>query len=388
MSEQQPPRGFVAYRRKSVPPKEIVQGFAGIMTGVVSDALDRGGAMDYSIKPVGPGMKVCGPAITVRARPTDSLARDAALRMAEPGDVLVIATGNYTVTGTWGDHASYNAKGLGLAGMVTDGLCRDIVGIREAGLPVFARGFAPNAPIGSRDSQINVPVSVGGQIVHPGDIILGDENGVVVIPQRFAAQILEASREILKHEDEAMADIAAGKFISPTLDARLAAAGFRISRGVTPIRASAWSLIAGGLLFALGNLLHPLEHNEAAYTYPTWATAHVVIFLSVPLLILGFPALQAALGRRGAGRLGLTAIVLGVVGLVAMAPGLLAEAFIAPAVGLETMQRLEATGFGVFGGLLSMLWIASSIVLAAACYRAGSGRAGRRDCSCWRRSCC
>jgi 4-hydroxy-4-methyl-2-oxoglutarate aldolase len=222
------PRGFVAYRRKSVPPKEVIQGFAGIMTGVVSDALDRGGAMDYGIKPVGLGMHLLGPAITLKARPTDSLARDAALMMAEPGDVLVIATGDYTRTGTWGDHASYHAKGLGLAGMVTDGLCRDIVGIREAGLPVFARGFAPNAPIGARDSQINVPVSVGGQIVHPGDIILGDESGVVVIPQRYAEEVLAASREILKKEDAAMADIAAGRFVSPTLDARLEAAGFRL----------------------------------------------------------------------------------------------------------------------------------------------------------------
>ena len=228
MSEQRFPRGFVAYRRKSVPSKEVIQGFAGIMTGVVSDALDRGGAMDYGIKPVGPGMTVLGPAITLKSRPTDSLARDAALKMAEPGDVLVIATGNYTVTGTWGDLASYNAKGLGLAGMVTDGLCRDIVGIREAEFPVFARGFAPNAPISSSDAQINVPVSVGGQLVHPGDIILGDENGIVVIPQQYAEDVLAASREILKKEDQAMADIAAGTFISPTLDARLAAAGFRI----------------------------------------------------------------------------------------------------------------------------------------------------------------
>jgi 4-hydroxy-4-methyl-2-oxoglutarate aldolase len=94
MSEQGPPRGFVAYRRKSVPPKEVIQGFAGIMTGVVSDALDRGGAMDYGIKPVGPGMSLLGPAITLKSRPTDSLARDAALRMAAPGDVLVIATGD------------------------------------------------------------------------------------------------------------------------------------------------------------------------------------------------------------------------------------------------------------------------------------------------------
>jgi 4-hydroxy-4-methyl-2-oxoglutarate aldolase len=102
------------------------------------------------------------------------------------------------------------------------------VGIREAGLPVFARGFAPNAPIRSRDSQINVPVSVGGQIVHPGDIIVGDENGVVVIPHQYAEQVLERSRAILKHEEAAMADIVAGKFLSPTLDEQLAAAGFRI----------------------------------------------------------------------------------------------------------------------------------------------------------------
>src|SRR3954447_5586343 len=118
MSEQRLPRGFYAYRRKSAPSREIIQGFAGIMTGVVSDALDRGGAMDYGIKPVGPGMKVLGPAITLKARPTDSLARDAAMRMAEPGDILVIVTGDYTVTGTWGDLASYYARGLWLGGMV------------------------------------------------------------------------------------------------------------------------------------------------------------------------------------------------------------------------------------------------------------------------------
>src|SRR6185503_561455 len=106
--------------------------------------------------------------------------------------------------------------------------CRDIVGIRECGLPVFARGFAPNAPIGARDSQINVPVSVGGQIVHPGDIIVGDENGVVVIPKQHAEEVLATCKEILKKEEKAMADIEAGIFLSPTLDARLEAAGFRI----------------------------------------------------------------------------------------------------------------------------------------------------------------
>ena len=222
------PCGFFAYRRKSVPSREVIQGFAGIMTGVISDALDRGGAMEYAIKPVGPGMTVCGPAITLKARPTDSLARDAAMKMAEKGDVLVIATGDYTNTGVWGDHASYHAQGLGLAGMVTDGLCRDIVGIREAAFPVFARGWAVNAPIRSGDSQINVPVSVGGQLIHPGDIILGDDGGVVVVPQQYAEQVLAAAQAIVKKEEAEMARIAAGHFLPDDLDQRLEAAGFRI----------------------------------------------------------------------------------------------------------------------------------------------------------------
>ena len=101
-SGARPPLGFVAFRRKSVPPREIIDGFANILTGVVSDALGRSGALHYGIKPVVPGMKVCGPALTLRARPTDSLARDAAMKMAEHGDVLVIATGDYTNTGTLG----------------------------------------------------------------------------------------------------------------------------------------------------------------------------------------------------------------------------------------------------------------------------------------------
>ena len=91
--------GFVAFRRKSVPSKEIVERFAGLSTGVVSDALGRGGALDYTIKAVGEGMKLLGPALTLRCRPTSSLARDAAMRLAEPGDILVIATANYTTTG-------------------------------------------------------------------------------------------------------------------------------------------------------------------------------------------------------------------------------------------------------------------------------------------------
>ena len=140
-----------------------------------------------------------------------------------------------------------------------------------------------------------------------------------------------------------------------------------------PLVASAWSLVAGGLLFALGNLLHPLEHNLAAFRAPTRVLAHVLIFFSVPFLILGFPALYAALERRASGRLGVAAIVLAVFGLVCMSPGLLVEAFVAPVVGLIVVQQLEAGGFGMISGLLPFLWVVSLFPLAVACYRARLG---------------
>jgi hypothetical protein len=149
----------------------------------------------------------------------------------------------------------------------------------------------------------------------------------------------------------------------------------RSKRPVSLGRAEAfgWALIAGGLLFALGNLLHPLEHNDAAYGAATWTAAHVAIFFSLPLLLLGLPGLYGALEQRGAGRSALAAVVLAVIGVVGMAPGLLVEAFIAPAVGHEAMQRFEATGFGTVGGLLGLAWVVSSIPLAVACWRAGFG---------------
>jgi hypothetical protein len=134
-----------------------------------------------------------------------------------------------------------------------------------------------------------------------------------------------------------------------------------------------WALGGGGLLFSLGNLLHPLQHVDAAYRAPTWAIAHLAIFFSLPLLLVGLPSLGHALQARGASHLGRAAVWLAIVGLIGMAPGLLAEAYIAPEVGQAAMEHLDATGFGVVGGLLSMAWVASSLVLAVACQRGRFG---------------
>ena len=131
--------------------------------------------------------------------------------------------------------------------------------------------------------------------------------------------------------------------------------------------------MAGGLLFTLGNLLHPPEHNDAAYRMATWEVAHLAVFFSLPFLLLGLPVLYGALERRGAGRFALAAAVLAVIGFVGMAPRLLVEAFIAPAFGHDAMERFQGTGFGVVGGLLPIAWVLSSIPLAVASQRAGFG---------------
>jgi hypothetical protein len=138
-------------------------------------------------------------------------------------------------------------------------------------------------------------------------------------------------------------------------------------------RPAGWALIAGGLIFALGNVLHPLEHNDAAYQAASWEAAHLLIFLSLPLLALGLPELAVGLRRRGGGFFAPIALVLSGIGFIGMAPGLLAETYLAPMLGHEMMERIQTTGFGAVGGVLSLAWVVSSILLAVACYRARFG---------------
>lgn len=136
---------------------------------------------------------------------------------------------------------------------------------------------------------------------------------------------------------------------------------------------AAGALGVGGLLFALGNLLHPLEHSEEAYLAATWTAAHLVIFASLPLLLLGLPRLACVLRERGAGLLGAIAYVLTVIGTVGIAPGLLIEAFIAPEIGFAAMTQIEAGAYGLVSSVLGVAWIASVLLLAAACRRARLG---------------
>jgi regulator of RNase E activity RraA len=153
--------------------------------------MHRFGAMDGGVRAVDDAMHVAGPAITVRLAAGDNLMIYEALKVCRPGDVLVIETRRSTLTAIWGDKLSRLAKDAGLGGMVTDGCMRDRAGIREIGLPVFASpACIANGPHKNGPGEVNTPVSVGGLVVLPGDLVVGDADGVVVIHRADVDQVL------------------------------------------------------------------------------------------------------------------------------------------------------------------------------------------------------
>ncbi len=207
------------------PDAALVAGFRGAATGNVGDALGRSAALGHAIKPVAPGMACCGVAFTIKARPVDNLIVWKALELARPGDVIVIATGGYLGHSTWGDLTSRVGAARGLAGLVTDGAVRDVDGIVEAGLPVFAAAVTPNSPQKDGPGELNVPVACGGQVVQPGDILVGDGDGVVVVPRADAEAALGELRRIQAYEGERLAAIARGELIPAWVDRLLAERG-------------------------------------------------------------------------------------------------------------------------------------------------------------------
>jgi 4-hydroxy-4-methyl-2-oxoglutarate aldolase len=165
------------------PTAEQLSALSGAPTGFVVDAMNGRGALDHRIKPVGTVGGFCGVALTCEAGPADCLAVCGALDEAKPGDVILCATDSFSATAVAGDLLIGMMKNVGVVAFVTDGLVRDVPGIRGVGLPCYAAGVTPNSPTKTGPGTIGFPIVIGGVAVSPGDIVLGDEDGVVVVPQ-------------------------------------------------------------------------------------------------------------------------------------------------------------------------------------------------------------
>jgi len=152
-------------------------------TGWVVDAQGRRGALPHWIKPLTREARFVGTALTVRTRPVDNLAPYAALKFAKPGDVLIVSVDASTTTSIIGDILLGMAKNAGIVACVTDGLVRDIDGINQVGIPTFAQGLSPNSPFKDGPGEIGGAIVFGDTIVAAGDLLVGDIDGVVVVPR-------------------------------------------------------------------------------------------------------------------------------------------------------------------------------------------------------------
>lgn len=200
-----------------------VAAFAGVPTGYVVDALGGRGALDYRIKPLLPvSAPLIGVAVTCHCGPADNLALFGALAVARPGDILVAATDGFTATAVTGDLLLGMAQNRGLAGLVTDGLARDLAGIRAVGLPIYCAGLTPNSPVRNGPGTVGLPVVVGGVAVEAGDILIGDEDGVVAVPRGRIAAVLARLTQVRAAEAALEAKVKAGlqvpDFIQSILD--------------------------------------------------------------------------------------------------------------------------------------------------------------------------
>ena len=204
-----------------------VAAFKEAPTGFIVDAIGRAGALDHHIRPVWAGPHFAGSALPVWTTARDNLAPYAAIKFAKAGDIMLIATGEYDGAAVIGDVIVGMMKNAGIVGVVTDGLVRDVQGIIDVGIPVYARGLTPNSPFKHGPGTIGLPIALGGQAVHAGDLVVGDRDGVVIVPQR---RIAEAAAELagIKEKEAGMDGLVrSGATVPPWLEERLAGGDIR-----------------------------------------------------------------------------------------------------------------------------------------------------------------
>lgn len=183
-------------------------------TSFVVDAMNGRGALDHAIKPLDPASRFVGSALTARAGARDNLAAMAALDLIAPGDVLVIATQGFTGTATLGDNMAKIAQLKGAVGVVTDGMARDAAEIVALGIPCFCRGVTPNSAFPTGPGEVGLPLAMGEVTIDAGDLILGDRDGVVVVPRAQLAEVTARLELVAAKEAEMHAKVAAGEIRS------------------------------------------------------------------------------------------------------------------------------------------------------------------------------
>jgi len=209
-SNEKPDVMFRIHRQIVRPDAALVAQLAKVPVANLSDACGNLHTMDSGIQAMYPAARICGPACTVSTRGGDFVATLIGLGVAQAGDVLVIDNQGKNDTALWGEITTAEAQRKGLAGLLVDGNVRDIEGIRKREFPVFARGTVPRVVGRTSLGEVNVPIQCGGVVVEPGDIVVGDADGVVVVPKEKAEEVLRLGLEIVDYENKLLDKVLKG----------------------------------------------------------------------------------------------------------------------------------------------------------------------------------
>lgn len=190
--------------------KSVLEAFRNLDVATVYEASGRKGYVDCAIKPAAPGDRICGIAYTVQCAPGDNLMLHKALQRAPAGSVLVATVGGAYEFGYWGGMMATAAQARGLAGLAIDGCVRDSAEIARMGFPMFCRGFAIRGTVKTTLGIINYPVNFGQATIFPGDLILGDRDGMVVVKAVDCADVLEKSLKRVQFEEGKAAQLESG----------------------------------------------------------------------------------------------------------------------------------------------------------------------------------
>lgn len=212
--------GRLGFRILPSPPRldtSLVSQFRGLASSSLADVMGRFNFMDPGVQSRS-GLPLCGLAVTVNARPGDNLMVHKALQLALPGDVIVVGTCGNTTSAVFGELMCRTAVARQLGGLIVDGAIRDVDGITSLGFPAYSRTVSPGSCDKDGPGEINVAISCGGIVVQPGDIVVGDRDGIAVVPRAHATDVLDLVHGLLEKEQRRIAEIQAGVHFKPEID--------------------------------------------------------------------------------------------------------------------------------------------------------------------------
>jgi len=195
------------------PSKTDIEALAKFSPATIHEAQGRRGALSSRLKPVDYRMKLCGPAFTVKSSPRDNIMLQLAINYAKPGDIIVVSAGEYEEAGSFGDVLANACLAKGIGGLVTDTGVRDTLQLRELGLPVFSLSTCIKGTVKETLGTTNDSIIVGGEIIHPGDVIVGDADGLVVVRRDEVAEVAKLSQAREDAEAGYIAAYKAGKSV-------------------------------------------------------------------------------------------------------------------------------------------------------------------------------